>query len=240
MDGLISVNAEYSEWIKAVSSNFKQCQIKAAPKVNEEMLRFYWKIGKELISLKAKSNLGNKFYEIVSKDLKKELPEVKSFSPTNLKYMQYFYELYASPQVVDLHENELSPQPVDLNEVVFKIPWGHHRYIIDKCKGNRKKALFFVEETLKNNWSGVVLLNFLDTNLYERKGKAINNFGKILPDVQSDLAQEMTKDNVLAKYAVNAVNVPIGILEYDMNNLIPEDYKSSMPTIQEIEEELKE
>lgn len=83
-------------------------------------------------------------------------------------------------------------------------------------------------------------MNFLDTNLYERKGKAINNFGKILPDVQSDLAQEMTKDNVLAKYAVNAVNVPIGILEYDMNNLIPEDYKSSMPTIQEIEEELKE
>lgn len=89
------------------------------------MLRFYWKIGKELISLKAKSNLGNKFYEIVSKDLKKELPEVKSFSPTNLKYMQYFYELYVSPQVVDLHENELSPQVVDLNEVV--------------CRGNIEK-----------------------------------------------------------------------------------------------------
>lgn len=52
----------------------------------------------------------------------------------------------------------------------------------------------FVEETLKNNWSRAVLLNFLDTNLYERKGKAISNFGKILPDVQSDLAQEMTKD----------------------------------------------
>ena len=90
MDGLISVNAEYSEWIKAVSSNFKQCQIKAASKVNEEMLRFYWKIGKELISLKAKSNLGNKFYEIVSKDLKKELPEVKSFSPTNFNNLFLF------------------------------------------------------------------------------------------------------------------------------------------------------
>ena len=48
-----------------------------------------------------------------------------------------------------------------------------------------------------------------------------------------------TKDNVLAKYAVNAVNVPIGISEYDMNNIIPENYKSSMPTIEEIEKELK-
>ena len=37
-------------------------------------------------------------------------------------------------------------------------------------------------------------MNFLDTNLYERQGKAITNFDKILPDAQSDLAQEMTKD----------------------------------------------
>ena len=37
-------------------------------------------------------------------------------------------------------------------------------------------------------------MNFLSTNLYERQGKAISNFEKILPDTQSDLAQEMTKD----------------------------------------------
>ncbi|MCB7067749.1 PDDEXK nuclease domain-containing protein [Enterocloster citroniae] len=48
-----------------------------------------------------------------------------------------------------------------------------------------------------------------------------------------------TKDNVLAKYAVNMVNVPVGISEYDMCNLIPENYKSSMPTIEEIEDQLK-
>ncbi len=48
-----------------------------------------------------------------------------------------------------------------------------------------------------------------------------------------------TKDNVLAKYAVNMVNVTIGISEYDMSSLIPESYKSSMPTIEEIEEQLR-
>ena len=41
----------------------------------------------EMISLKEKSNFGNKFYEIVSKDLREELPDVKPFSPTTLKYM---------------------------------------------------------------------------------------------------------------------------------------------------------
>ena len=49
-----------------------------------------------------------------------------------------------------------------------------------------------------------------------------------------------TKDNVLAQYATSMVNVPVGISEYELNNLIPEDYKSSMPTIEEIERELKE
>ena len=56
------------------------------------------------------------------------------------------------------------------------------------------KALFFVKKTYENNWSRAVLLNFLDTNLYEREGKAITNFEKLLPDIGSDLAREITKD----------------------------------------------
>ena len=39
-----------------------------------------------------------------------------------------------------------------------------------------------------------MLLNFLDTDLYERQGKAITNFDMILPERDSDLAQEITKD----------------------------------------------
>ena len=48
-----------------------------------------------------------------------------------------------------------------------------------------------------------------------------------------------TKDNVLAQYAVNMINAPIGISEYELKNVIPEEFKSSMPTIEEIEKELK-
>ena len=68
---------------------------------------------------------------------------------------------------------------------------------IDKCKNNPDKALFFVRETVENNWSRAVLLNFLDTDLYERKGKAISNFSKALPDAQSDLALNLLKTNYI-------------------------------------------
>jgi predicted nuclease of restriction endonuclease-like (RecB) superfamily len=57
-----------------------------------------------------------------------------------------------------------------------------------------EKALFYVQKTIENGWSRAMLLNFLDVNMFEAQGKAITNFTKLLPDVQSDLAQETLKD----------------------------------------------
>ena len=188
---LVEVDAQYREWISEVSKRFHQSQIKAAVKVNDEMLRFYWQLGKELHDRKDKFSYGQSFYKTISRDLRRELPDVKSFSETNLRYMQKFAELYSEvsnlPQVgEDFRSEEIEP--------LFAIPWGHHKIIIDKCNGNPKKALFFVNQVIQNNWSRAVLLNFLDTDLYERQGKAITNFNLTLPAMQSDLAQEITKD----------------------------------------------
>lgn len=48
-----------------------------------------------------------------------------------------------------------------------------------------------------------------------------------------------TKDNVLAQYAVNGIKYPVGISEYELSNLLPDNFKSSLPTIEEIENGLK-
>lgn len=197
----------YKSWITTTALKFKQTQIKAATQVNAEMLRFYWELGKDIAGFSEKAAYGDKIYKKVSDDLQRELPDVKSFSPTNLLYMKNFYLLYfqqvtITPQLVEHLEgraSRIAPQLVEqssdmLLEDLFKIPWGHHRYIIDKCKGNPKKAFFYVQKTLENNWSRAVLLNFLDTDLYERQGKAISNFKSQLPLADSGLAQEITKD----------------------------------------------
>lgn len=78
---------------------------------------------------------------------------------------------------------------MDDSTIVFRIPWRHNRTIIDKCKNNVDKALFYVRKTLENNWSRDVLVNFLDTDLFERQGKAITNFANTLPSVQGDLGR---------------------------------------------------
>ena len=285
------------------------------------LYRFYFWLGGEIHNLKENSDEANSLYQRLSHDLVSTFPDVKSFSVTNLKYMQYFYELYCSPQLEDLNTNECSPQLGDSHKIgIFSIPWGHNKLIIDKCKHDIIKALFYVEKTLENNWSRAVLLNFFDTDLYERQGKAITNFSQTLPAVESDLAQAITrdpynfdfltirekydekelkdalmdmlfynlklhcyvvvevkieefnskdmgqlgtymvavnhqlksdldaptlglivcksKDNVKAQYALEASSQPMGISEYSISSFLPEDFKSSLPTIEEIEAEL--
>ena len=77
---------------------------------------------------------------------------------------------------------------------IFALPWGHHKLIMDKFLKEPQKALFYVHQTVENGWSRNMLHNFIDTDLFERQGKALTNFKHILPAVDSHLAQELTKD----------------------------------------------
>jgi hypothetical protein len=46
------------------------------------------------------------------------------------------------------------------------------------------------------------------------------------------------KNNIIAEYALKDINQPIGVSEYQLSKLFPEEFKSSLPTIEEIEKEL--
>ena len=48
------------------------------------------------------------------------------------------------------------------------------------------------------------------------------------------------KNKVKAEYALKDINKPIGISEYELIKAIPEDLKSNLPTIEEIEQEITE
>lgn len=174
---------DFKIWVADLSKKYKTAQIKAAISVNSELLKFYFYLGKEISCNSFKAVYGNSFYEVLSKELQRNLQDVSGLSPRNLRYIESFYLLYSE-------EITILPQLV---AKLFSIPWGHHRCIIDKCK-DVKKALYYVEKVLENNWSRAVLLNFLDTDLFERQGKAVTNFKNTLPEVTGDLAQELTKD----------------------------------------------
>lgn len=353
MNKAIIIDPEYKNWISEICINFRRSQLKATHCVNTEMLRFYWYLGKEISQKQEISKWGEKVISVMSKDLKKELPDAHCFSRTNLYYIKKFYTLYNQdftfiPQIGGQLTNE------EIKQQIFSIPWGHHKLIIDRVGSNLINALFYINKTIEQNLSRNILEHLIDSNLIEREGKAITNFYDTLPTIQSDLAQQITKDpycfdfisitepyrekelkqalilniekfllelgngfaylgkeykltightekyidmlfyniklecfvvievktrtfqpedigqlsayvsgvnhslkkasdkptigllicknkdEILAQYTIENFSQPLGISEYELNNLLPSDFRGTLPTIQEIENELKD
>jgi predicted nuclease of restriction endonuclease-like (RecB) superfamily len=207
-------DAEFKQWLVDLKVRIRQSQLKAAVRVNEEMLRLYWELGHDIVVRQMDAVWGSGFYSQVSKELKDEFPDMKGFSTTNLRYCKYFYKFYSQDkQICSQHDNVIYPQLGDELQMVenqddiirhqagdafktsplFQIPWRHHVEIFTKCK-SIKEALFYVQKTIKNGWSRAVLMNFIEADLYKSQGKAITNFDRLLPDIQSDLAKETLKD----------------------------------------------
>lgn len=179
--------SEYNHWLGELKQRIRQSQIKAAVKVNTELIQLYWQLGDEIVERQQNAKWGDSFLKQLSKDLNEEFPKMKGFSYTNLRYIKQWY----------LHYNKelaICQQLVgDLQNEFFSIPWGHHILIMQRCK-EMDKALFYIRKTLENNWSRSVLDWQIDSDLFERQGKAVSNFSLTLPKPQSDLAQQITKD----------------------------------------------
>ena len=190
------IDSDYIQWIKELSSRYRRSQIKAAVKVNQEMLQFYWELGRDIVERDAENHYGSKFYTSLSRDLRAEIQNASGLSERNLRYTKKFYLFYENimetlQQVVaDSKENILQQVAAKL----FSLPWGHHLLLMDKFANQPEKAWFYICQSVNEGWSRNILLNYLDTDLYERQGKALTNFGQTLPDETSDLAQEITKD----------------------------------------------
>ncbi len=183
----LRLDNEFVGWVASLKNEIRNAQIKAAVRVNSELLHLYWHLGAEICEKQKTKKWGDGWLEELSRELLKEFPLIKGFSLRNLQLIRQWYLFYNQ-------DNIITKQVVSqLQEVFFSVPWGHHVYIIQRCD-NVPKALFFLRKTVENGWSRAVLLNFLDTDLYERFEKAVNNFERVLPEAQSDLAKQTLKD----------------------------------------------
>jgi predicted nuclease of restriction endonuclease-like (RecB) superfamily len=372
MGKLIAIDSEYKEWLSDLKYRIHSCQIKAAVRINGTMLELYWSIGSDIVEKQAENKWGAGVIKHLSNDLRSEFPAVQGFSESNLKYMRQFYRFYSNAAIRhqlggEIKKSEIGHQAggqtdtnlinagstVDFWNLLSAVPWRHHVEIISRCK-SFDEALFYIRKTIENGWSRSMLLHFFEIGLYQAQGKSINNFTKLLPEPQSDLAIEIvkdpyhfdflaltenyreremenalvdnitkflielgqgfsyvgrqipirvgekdmyldllfyhwelrcfivielkavefeaehagklgvyvaavnhlfkkemdnptiglivckSKDKIMAEYAVESSSQPIGISEYELSKLIPEGYKSSLPSVEEIEEELTE
>ncbi len=179
----IQQNQDYLKWLKELKKKFRQSQIKAAVKVNSTLLEFYWELGADIVEKQKKALWGSGFLEQLSHDLTAEFENMKGFSRNNLQYIVRWHQFYS---MGDKNVEQLVPQLVN-------IPWGHNLKIISRCK-SVDEALFYVSKIGENGWSRAVLTHQIESGLYLRDGKSVNNFSNHLPRPQSDLANQLLKD----------------------------------------------
>lgn len=191
MSSKIPQHHEYKSWAEFISEKIKLAQTKAAFKVNAEMLTLYWEIGNSILEKQNQNGWGSKIIDLLAVDLTKDFPDNSGFSVRNLKYMRSFAEAYPQFPIVQVplaqSKNEFVQVPL------AQITWYHHISLITKVKDTTERA-FYIAETAKNEWSRDVMLLQIQSKLYERDGKALNNFETTLPDYQSDLAKSIFKD----------------------------------------------
>ena len=92
----------YAEWLAGLKADIRRAQLKAAVRVNEELLRLYWDMGRDISRKRLAARYGSGFFDKLSRDLRTEFPDMEGFSVSNLKYIKRFYEFYAPgmlPQV---------------------------------------------------------------------------------------------------------------------------------------------
>ena len=205
-------NSDFKSWVSQLKQDIRSAQIRAAIKVNTELLRLYWRIGADICEKQKSASWGDGWLKELSRELMTEFPDMKGFSHRNLQYIRQWYLFYnqentivqqAVAQLEDVNvqqavaklDDDMRQQTVAQisEDVFFSVPWGHHLYIISQCK-DVSRAVFYLKKTVENGWSRAVLLNYLDTNLYERQGKAVNNFNRLLANPQSELAAQTLKD----------------------------------------------
>ncbi len=176
--------SSYSQFIKSIKEKIRSAQLKASVAVNQQLIKLYWELGRDVVERQEKEKWGSKVIERIAKDLQNEFPGIEGFSRTNIFRMRAFYIAYKIvPQAVGQLENL----------PIFQIPWGHNIAVIENVK-NVNERLWYANMAIEEGWSRDELIGSIKRNWFKRYGKAITNFEMRLPSPHSHLAQQILKD----------------------------------------------
>jgi predicted nuclease of restriction endonuclease-like (RecB) superfamily len=169
----------YSDWLSDLKNRIHHAQQRASLAVNRELVLLYWQIGQDILQRQAAQGWGAKVIDRLAHDLRTAFPDMKGFSPRNLKYMRAFAEAWPDSEFVQ--------------GVLAQLPWYHQLALLDKLPDAESRR-WYAAKAIEHNWSRNVLVIQIESGLLERQGRAVTNFEARLPKAQSDLARESLKD----------------------------------------------
>ena len=211
---------------KAVD-NIKQAilesQLRATKYANSVELSLYYGIGHYISDNSRDGYWGKGALHQISEQLHKDLPGLRGFSETNMRYMRIFYEAW-QPAFTALRNSSATadelqePQEIDTTELLptnrqpvageithfniaefLSLSFTHHIEILSKAK-DMPSRLFYIHIAIASKWSKNMLRDALKADLYHHQGQLPNNFSKTVPTSQALKAIQMFKDEYLLDF----------------------------------------
>lgn len=230
----------YAAIVKEISANIRRSRYVAAQCVNRELLLLYYSTGGILSKRVKTADWGEHVLDTISSGVQNTFPGIRGFSTRNLKNMRRFFEVYSGFSFGKLSTGQIEdtligqsataqlPQPAlgqsttalidsklssQLENVFLQISFTHHILLLQKCP-ELEQRIFYMQQSVHNQWSVEVLRYHISSNLYRKKGKISSNFTLTLPENLKKHALEAFKD----EYLLNFITVNEGDGEEVLEN----------------------
>ena len=173
---------DYAEALGVIKRRIQEERLRVVLTANAAMILLYWDIGRMILERQERAGWGAKVIDRLAADLREAFPDMKGFSPRNLKYMRAFAAAW--------------PERSFVQQAAAQIPWFHNCLLLDRVADAATRA-WYIDATIGEGWSRNILALQIDGRAHERQGKAITNFRDTLPPAESDLAAQVFKDPYL-------------------------------------------
>ena len=199
----------YAIAVKTIKTAILQGQYAAAKGTNRIQLATYFAIGK-YISLNSRHGFwGKGAIETISGQLRRELPGLRGYSPSNMKNMRLFYEkwsvldskspiaigksseqnstiaigeLQSEDYQIDIYRSLSVDNVVDFPiEVFFSVPFTHHIRILEKTQ-TQEERYYYMHRCVMENLSVDGLVKIIKQDDFLHKSILPNNFVNTIPD----------------------------------------------------------
>lgn len=212
----------YREAVQTIKTAILQAQYAAAKSANAQQLQLYFAVGGYVSANTRNGAWGTGALKTISEQLQKELPGLRGFSETNLRYMRMFFEAWAGchedaapsissvatdeigfENILAIHQLRLMDSGGCSPEDFLSIGFTHHCAILAATK-TFDERLFYIHKCAVEHLSVEALKRSLKADDFHHQGEVSSNFLSALPKGQQALRAIATfKD----EYLLDFINV---------------------------------
>ena len=152
------VPADYAAALVEIKRRIQEERLHVVLTANAAMVLLYWDIGRMILERQDRAGWGAKVIDRLAADLRDAFPDMKGFSPRNLKYMRALAAAW--------------PERAIVQEPLAQLPWYHHIALLEKLDGSAER-LWYARQAMEHGWSHNILALQIHGRAHERQGKKI-------------------------------------------------------------------